>query len=108
MIRKHNIGTKMLSAKRGLSILEKDIPTALKMVSSESLLNLSNVNNEPKSNPTGNALPKILGISHNIIKIPVFNVVSPVKICLITLKSISGAIQTIVNKRIATKVVIKT
>ena len=47
----------------GASILEKDIPTALKIVSSESLLNLSNVNNEPSRSPTGKALPKIFGSS---------------------------------------------
>ena len=45
------------------NILEKDMPTALKIVSSESLLSLSNVNKEPKSKPTGKALPKIFGIS---------------------------------------------
>ena len=41
----------------------KDRPTARKIVNSESLLNLSKVKSVPRSNPTGNALPKILGSS---------------------------------------------
>ena len=45
----------------GAKILLNDKPTALNIVSSESLDNLSNVNSEPKSNPTGKAFPKILG-----------------------------------------------
>jgi len=47
----------------GATILGKDIPTALKMVISESLLILSKVNNVPKSNPTGKALSRIFGSS---------------------------------------------
>jgi hypothetical protein len=53
----------ILNAITGAIILGKDIPTALKIVNSESLLILSKVNNVPNNKPTGNALSKIFGNS---------------------------------------------
>lgn len=97
-----------LKTNNGAIIRLKDMPTALNIVNSESLLNLSKVKRVPKSNPIGKALPNILGISHNNINMPVLTDVSPVNMCLITFNKISGAIQTIINKRIATKVAPKT
>ena len=61
MVTKHKIETNTLKNKTGLTILQKGRPTALNIVNSESLLNLSNVNNEPNNKPTGNALLKIKG-----------------------------------------------
>ena len=51
----------LIKDRSGFKIRLKDIPTALKIVSSESLLSLSNVNKEPNNKPTGNALLKING-----------------------------------------------
>ena len=102
---KHRAVTIKLITKTGLKILENDIPTARKIVSSESLLSLSKVNNEPSNKPTGKAFPKILGNSQTKISIPVFGEISPDKILLITFNNISGAIQTIVNKSIDIQVV---
>ena len=101
---KHRTVIIELKTNKGAIILLKDIPTARKMVNSESLLNLSKVNSVPNNNPIGKAFPSIYGISQTKIRIPVLTVVSPFKICLITFKRISGAIHTIVKRSIATKV----
>ena len=52
-----------LKTKTGASILEKDMPTARKIVNSESLLNLSKVKSVPSKSPTGKAFPRIFGSS---------------------------------------------
>lgn len=63
IVTKHIQVTIKLNTSTGLIILQKDKPTALNIVSSESLLNLSKVKSVPRSKPTGNALPRIFGSS---------------------------------------------
>ena len=97
----------ILSVITGYKILLKDNPIALKIVNSESLLSLSNVKSVPNNKPTGRALPRILGIYKRSTKTAFWGVYIPAIVRLIVFNKISGAIQTIVNNKIATQVVTK-
>ena len=86
----------------------KESPTPLKILSSEFLDSVSKVNKDPSKMPTGIAFARTFGISYKSSFIPCKTGICSMSILLMVLTSVSGAIQTMINRNRHTKVAPRT